>query len=120
MKEAIIAGLLLGMAPGATQARTVVPTFTTGTVTSETTTRTEVTEVINQIEYTTGSSYTVSGHNINIPGAPAPGANYSIINQGDPFQFSETLLTPGIAKETVIQRTTIVDSVTTSTSVFTQ
>ena len=120
MRDAIIAGLLLGMAHGAAQARTVVPTFTTGTVTSETTTRTEVTEIINVTEYTTGSSYTVSGHNIRIPGSPGPNTNYSIMNQGGAFQFSETSLTPGIASQTNIQRTTVIDSFTTSTSVFTQ
>ena len=98
----------------------VTPNFTSGTITSETKTRTEVIEVIKQIEYTTGTSYTVTGTNINIPGTPAPGANYTIINQGAPFQFSETHLTPGIAKETWIDRKTTEDSVTNSISVFTQ
>lgn len=102
------------------QAASVIPNFTTGTVTSETTSRTEIVEVIRQIEYSTSTSYTVSGNNINIPGAPAPGANYTIINQGAPFQFTETLMTPGIATETSIERTTTVDSFTTSISVFTQ
>ena len=98
----------------------VTPNFTSGTITSETKTRTEVIEVIKQIEYTTGTSYTVTGTNINIPGTPTPGANYTIINQGAPFQFSETHLTPGIAKETWIDRKTTEDSVTNSISVFTQ
>jgi hypothetical protein len=98
----------------------VTPNFTSGTITSETKTRTEVIEVIKQIEYTTGTSYTVTGTNINIPARPEPGANYTIINQGAPFQFSETHLTPGIAKETWIDRKTTEDSVTNSISVFTQ
>ena len=98
----------------------VTPNFTSGTITSETKTRTEVVEVIKQIEYTTGTSYTVTGTNINIPGTPAPGANYTIINQGAPFQFSETILGTGVAKETWIDRTTTQDSTTNSTSVFTQ
>jgi len=98
----------------------VTPNFTSGTITSETRTRTEVVEVIKQIEYTTGTSYTVTGTNINIPGTPSPGANYTIINQGAPFQFSETILGTGVAKETWIDRTTTQDSTTTSTSVFTQ
>ena len=119
MKEAILLGLLFGMAHGA-QAASVVPNFTSGTVTSETTTRTEVVEVINQIEYSTATSYTVSGTNINIPNSPTPGANYTIQTQGAPFHFSETMMTPGIASETSIQRTTIRDSFTTSISVFTQ
>jgi hypothetical protein len=98
----------------------VTPNFTSGTITSETKTRTEVIEVIKQIEYTTGTSYTVTGTNINIPARPEPGANYTIINQGAPFQFSETHLTPGIAKETWIDRKTTEDSVTNTISVFTQ
>jgi len=101
-------------------ANTVVPNFTIGTITAETKTRTEVVEVIKQIEYTTGNSYTVTGTNINIPDRPSPGASYSIINQGAPFQFSETQLTPGIAKETWIDRKTVEDSITNTISVFTQ
>jgi len=98
----------------------VTPNFTSGTITSETKTHTEVVETIKQIEYSTGTSYTVTGTNINIPARPGPGANYTIINQGAPFQFSETVLTPGIAKETWIDRKTTEDSVTNSISVFTQ
>jgi len=117
MKEAILLGLLLGMAHGA-QARTVVPNFTTGTVTSETTTRTEVTEIINQIEYSNATSYTVTG--VNITGSPQPGTNYSQTTPGAAFQFSETFMEPGISSETSIERSTIIESFTTSTSVFTQ
>jgi hypothetical protein len=98
----------------------VTPNFTSGTITSETKTRTEVIEVIKQVEYTTGTSYTVTGTNINIPARPEPGANYTIINQGAPFQFSETHLTPGIAKETWIDRKTVEESTTNSLSVSTQ
>ena len=108
------------MCHGASEAASVVPNFTRGTITSETTSRTEVTEIIRQIEYTTGTSYTVTGTNINIPDNPHPGANYTLITPGEPFQFSETLMGPGIATETQIERTTITDSYTTSISVFTQ
>jgi hypothetical protein len=101
-------------------AGSVTPNFTSGTITSETKTHTEVIETIKQIEYSTGTSYTVTGTNINIPGTPAPGMNYTIQTQGAPFQFSETYLTPGVAKETWIDRKTTEDSVTNSISVFTQ
>ena len=119
MKEAILLGLLLGMAHGA-QAASVVPNFTTGVVNSETTSRTEVTEVINIVEYSNANSYTVTGTNIKIPNAPAPGANYGIVTQGAPFQFTETHMSPGIASETNMTRTTVTDSTTITTSVFTQ
>lgn len=120
---AIGLGLLLGVLHGFAQpvsAASVIPNFTRGAVTSETTTRTTVTESIRQIEYSTGESYTVTGTNIRIPSNPSPQTEYSIINQGAPFQFSETYLGPGIASETWIDRTTTVESFTTSVSVFTQ
>ena len=101
-------------------ANTVVPNFTRGTITATTESTTRIVETIRQIEYTTGESYTVTGTNINIPGSPQRGANYSIMTQGAPFQFSETYLGPGVAKETWIDRTTETESVTNSVSVFTQ
>ena len=118
MKYFLAALVLLGLPLGAV-AQTV-PTFSRGTVNSTTTTKTTVTESIRQVDYSTGTSYTVTGSNINIPGTPTPGANYTIQTQGAPFQFSETLLAPGIAKETWIERTTLQESVTNSLSVFTQ
>lgn len=101
-------------------AASVVPNFTRGVVTSETTTTQTITEVIRSIEYSTGESYTVSGTNINIPKNPGPGVNYTQINPGAAFQFSETYLGPGIATETYIDRTTNTNSFTNSISVFTQ
>ena len=109
--------LLLGLPA---HAASVIPNFTRGTVTSETTSRTEVIELINQVEYSTGTSYTVTGTNINIPANPAPGAAYTIVDQGAPFQFSETFMGIGISSETSIERTTITDSTTNTISVFTQ
>ena len=120
---AIILGGLLGVLHGFSQpvhAGSVVPNFTRGTVTSETTTNTTVVELIRNVEYTTGESYTVSGTNINIPDNPRRGANYTMVIPGAPFQFSETYLGPGIASETSIDRTTTTESFTSSVSVFTQ
>jgi hypothetical protein len=102
------------------KAESVVPNFTRGTVTSTTNTKTEFTESIRQIDYTTGTSYTVTGTNINIPTNPQPGASYTIQTQGAPFQFSETVMGPGVARETWIERKTYQESVTNSLSVFTQ
>lgn len=101
-------------------ANTVVPNFTRGTINSTTESATKVIETIRQVEYTTGESYTVTGTNINIPSTPQKGAEYTIMNPGAPFQFSETYLGPGVAKETWIDRTTETNSTTTSISVFTQ
>jgi hypothetical protein len=120
---AILLGLLLGVCHGLTQpasAESVVPNFTRGTINATTESTTKIVETIRQVEYTTGTSYTVTGTNINIPGTPQQGASYSIMTQGAPFQFSETYLGPGVAKETWIDRTTETNSTTTSISVFTQ
>ena len=119
MKRILASLFLLGFSSPAL-AESVVPNFTRGTITSTTETQTKIVETIRQVEYTTGTSYTVTGTNINIPGTPAPGANYTIMEQGAPFQFSETYLGPGVATETWIDRTTEQNSTTNSVSVFTQ
>ena len=119
--RAVLLGGLLGVLHGVSvKAGNVVPNFTRGTVTSDTTSTTTVVETIHQIEYTTGSSYSVTGTNINVPSNPGRNANYSVTTPGQPFQFSETYLGPGIASETWIDRTTTINSTTNSLSVFTQ
>lgn len=120
LHQAIGAGLILGALHGAAQAAQVTPSFTTGTVTSHTETTTTVTESLRQIDLMTGSSYTVSGTNIRWDGPPVPGANYTIANPGESFQFSETYLQPGESTITDIVRTTEIFSVTDSVSVFSQ
>ena len=45
--------------------------------------------------------------------------NYTIIDSGAPFQFTETYQGPGMTNQTVIQRVTEITSVTDTTSVFT-
>jgi len=119
MRHILVGIFLLGFSCP-TLANTVVPNFTRGTINATTETTTKIVEIIRQVDYTTGTSYTVTGTNINIPGRPNQNSNYSIMNQGAPFQFSETYLGPGVAKETWIDRTTEQQSTTTSTSVFTQ
>ena len=113
----LIFGTLQG---GAASAQMVTPSFTTGTVTSRTESTTTVTESIRQVDFQTGSSYSVTGTNINIPSSPAPGMAYTQIDPSAPFQFSESFFGPGISRETSIDRTTVVETVTDSLSVFTQ
>ena len=122
MKLAVLMGLLLGFVHGAVQpARAnTVPMFTTGTSNSRTESTQTITETFAIVEYSTGNSYTMSGTNIQWDGPPRPGANYHQINPDQAFQFSETLLEPGITKETNLVRITEIQSVTTTTSVFTQ
>ncbi len=114
--------LLVAFLPlaSASVAAPVTPSFTTGTVTSHTESITTVSETIRQVDYHTGSSYTVTGTNINVPGTPGLDCPYTIHNQGQAFQFSETYFGPGISTETFIQRDTTIQSVTDSISVFSQ
>ena len=98
----------------------VTPSFTRGTMTSRTESTTTVTEAYEIVEFSTGTSYTMSGTNIRWTGKPGPEANYTQVSPGAATQFTETLLGPGISRTTNFTRETIVDSVVTSTSVFTQ
>jgi len=112
----IILLLLLACAP----AHAMTPSFTRGTQTSRTESTTTVSEAYEIVEYSTGSSYTMSGTNIQWSGQPGPTANYTMIVPGASTQFSETTLGPGISSTTNFTRETVIQSVTTSTSVFTQ
>ena len=116
----ILAGICLLGFSLPSLAAPVTPNFTSGTVTSHTESTTTVNEIIRQQDFQTGFSYTVTGTNINIPSAPSLGTKYSIINQGQSFQFSETYMGPGLIRDTTVNRTTTIQSVTDSMSVFTQ
>ena len=125
----------------------VVPNFTQGSMTSNTTTTSTVTETINSMDYNTGWQYSVTGTNVSADGSLSPtGAgsvnntsvtldgvtsqwtglnldqrpNYTLTTQGGAFQFSESYLGPGLSNHTIIQRTTTIQSVTDTTSTFTQ
>ena len=97
-----------------------VPTFTRGTMTSRTESFTRVTESYNIQDYSTGNSYTMSGTNITVPGSPSVNTNYSPTVPGASTQFSESYLGPGLSRVTNFTRTTEIQSVTESVSVFTQ
>ena len=147
MKESIGLGLFLGILHGLLQsagAVPVVPNFTQGSQTSTTETKTKVSETINSINYNTGYQYSVTGTNVQMDGSSiTPGTNstsnnidgvtsswtnlnlnnkpnWSVTKPGQAFQFTETYQGPGISNQTIIQRTTELDSVTTTTSIFSQ
>ena len=111
--------LLILTAPQA-EAAPVTPSFTTGTVTAYTESTTTVNETIKQVDYQVGFQYSVSGTNINIPTDPGVDCTYSIQTQGAPVQFTESYFGPGLTRETFIERTTVVESVTETMSVFSQ
>ena len=147
LKEAISLGGLLGILHGLLQpvgAVPVVPNFTQGSMTSHTETTSKVTETINTIDYNTGWQYTITGTNVNHDGLSiSPDTtpeskviegvnstwtnlnvnnkpNWNIVNPGEAFQFTETYQGPGISNQTIIQRTTEIQSVTDTTSIFLQ
>ena len=73
----ILAGLILLGFSSPALANTVVPNFTRGTINATTESTTKIVETIRQVEYTTGTSYTVTGTNINIPDTPTRSKLYN-------------------------------------------
>ena len=121
----------------------VVPNFTQGSMTSNTETTSTVTETINSMNYDTGYQYVITGTNISHDGntISAPNTtgnsntlngvtstwtnldlnnkpNFTITTAGDPFQFTESYSGPGLSNHTIINRTTTIQSVTNTTSTF--
>ena len=143
----ILTVLLLVSGAGAARAVPVVPNFTQGSMTSHTETTSTVTETINSMDYNTGYQYVVTGTNVEANGNLTPtGANsinstnvtldgvtstwnglnltyrpaYSIVTPGAAVPFTESYQAPGLSNHTVIQRATTINSVTDTTSTFTQ
>ncbi len=121
----------------------VVPNFTQGSMTSNTETTSTVSETINSMSYNTGYEYVITGTNIEHDGATisAPSTtgnsntlngvtstwtnldlsnkpNFTMTTPGADFQFVESYSGPGLSNHTIIQRTTTINSVTNTTSTF--
>ena len=121
----------------------VVPNFTQGSMTSQTETTSTVTETINSMNYKTGYEYVITGTNVSHDGntISAPNStgnsntlngvtstwtgldldnkpNFTLTTPGAAFQFTESYSGPGLSNHTIIQRTTEIQSVTNTTSVF--
>ena len=147
MKRILTVLLLLSGNVGAARAVPVVPNFTQGSMTSHTETTSTVTETINSMDYNTGWQYVVTGTNVESDGNLVPtgagsinatqvtldgvtstwnGLNltdrpdFTIVTPGAAFQFTESYQGPGLSNHTVIQRSTTINSVTDTTSTFTQ
>ncbi len=146
MKRVLLALIALGIA-SPVNAVPVVPNFTQGSMTSNTTTTSTVTETINSMDYNTGWQYVVTGTNVEASGNLVPtGAgstnntnvtldgvtsqwtglnldqrpNFTMTTPGAAFQFTESYQGPGLSNHTIIQRVTTINSVTDTTSTFTQ
>ena len=125
----------------------VVPNFTQGSMTSVTTQTVTTSETINSMDYATGWTYSVSGSGVELESGSTNVAPYVTTTQtntvdgvtstwtgldlstnnkpnwvqseaGGAFQFTEHYSGPGLQTHTVIQRETTVQSVTESTSIF--
>jgi len=139
----IVVTALIALIPQSVGAVPVVPNFTQGSMTSNTETTSTVTETINSMSYDTGYQHVITGTNISHDGntisSPTTTGNsntlngvtstwtgldleqkpnFTITNPGQAFQFTETYSGPGLKNHTVINRTTEIQSVTTTTSVF--
>ena len=124
----------------------IVPNFVQGNMSSTTTTQSTLTESITSKDYSTGYEYTVTGTGIQHDGGSrSPDAtsitgtvgghsytwtgadmttkpNWTLTNptSGNAFQLTETYSGPGLQNVTTINRTIETESVTTTTSVFSQ
>ena len=124
----------------------VVPNFTQGSMTSVTTQTVTTNETINSMDYATGWTYSVSGSGVEVESGttispdvtttqtnPNNGVtstwtgldlstnntpNLKQTEAGNAFQFTEHSSGPGRQTHTIIQRETTVQSVTESTSIF--
>ena len=143
-QEAIGLGLVLGVIHGLTAPSwsvPVVPNFTQGSMTSHTETTQKITETINSMDYNTGYQYSATGSGISVNGNLSPGTGatnvtidgvtstwtgvtskpqFTQTTPGEAFQFTETYQGPGLSQQTIIQRTTEVQSITDTTSIFSQ
>jgi len=128
--------LLLMLCAPAAHAIPVVPNFKQGSLTSHTETTSKVTETIVSESYGTGWEYTASGVNVQHDGSSlTPGStsvnswtglntsakpNWTIVNPGEAFQFSETYSGPGLSNITTIQKLTEVTQITDTISSFSE
>ena len=143
--HAIAVGAIIVLTPQSVGAVPVVPNFTQGSMTSHTETTSTVTETINSMDYNTGWQYVVTGTNVSSDsGNLTPGGTtqsqvtldgvtstwngldlnqrpeFTMTTPGAAFQFTESYQGPGLSNHTIIQRTTTIQSVTDTTSTFTQ
>ena len=144
MKRYLLLLLLLNSWQKPVIAVPVVPNFSSGTMSAVTRTTQNVTESIVSSDFNTGHTYTINGTNLSIDGStlsPPPeqtvqtidgvsytwtGAdltqkpNVTIATPGQAFQYAESYIGPGLSNMTTINRTTVLESTTETTSVFSQ
>lgn len=142
----IRAWLLVLLLPSSALAAPIVPQFTQGQLNSRVESTTVIQESITSYNYRTGYSYSAAGHNVetvgDVPISPdatvsnnqtVGGVNFSwtspnletkpqwqVVNAGESWSLTESFMAPGLDAVTQVQRTITTESVTESTSVFSQ
>ena len=126
-------------------AQSVIPNFQQGVLNQRSETKSTTVEDIKSFDIRNGYQLTIGGENVeSSTGNVAPAGwtkldttvqgvgttyvspnldnkpTFSIVNQGDIFQYYETLETPGITNYTHIIRTTQIENITDTTSTFSQ
>ena len=126
-------------------AQSVIPNFQQGVLNQRSETKGTTVEDIKSFDIRNGYQLTIGGENVeSSTGNVAPAGwtkldttiqgvgttyvspnldnkpTFSIVNQGESFQYYETLETPGITNFTHIQRTTQIENITDTTSTFSQ
>jgi len=137
--------LLLSFFSVPVYAQNVIPNFQQGVLTQRSETKSTTVEDIKSFDIRNGYQLTIGGENVkSSTGNVAPtgwtkldttvqgvGTTYvspnlnnkptfSIVNEGQSFQYFETLETPGITNYTQILRTTTIENVTDTLSTFSQ
>ena len=137
--------LLLSFFSVPVYAQNDIPNFQQGVLTQRSETKSTTVEDIKSFDIRNGYQLTIGGENVqSSTGNVAPtgwtkldttvqgvGTTYvspnldnkpdfSIVNEGQSFQYYETLETPGITNYTHIQRTTQIENVTDTVSTFSQ
>ena len=137
--------ILLSLFSAPVYAQSVIPNFNQGVLTQRSETKSTVVEDIKRFDIRNGYQLTVGGENVkSSTGNVAPdgwtklnttiqgtGTTYispnldnkptfSIVNEGESFQYYETLESPGITNYTHILRTTQIENITDTTSTFSQ
>ena len=137
--------LLLSFFSVPVYAQSVIPNFQQGVLTQRSETKSTTVEDIKSFDIRNGYQLTIGGENVkSSTGDVAPAGwtkldttvqgvgttyvspnldnkpTFSIVNEGQSFQYFETLETPGITNYTHIQRTTQIENVTDTLSTFSQ
>lgn len=110
----------------------VIPNFSQGVVSSHSESKTVVRESIVSESYRTGFEYSVSGSGVEpasgVVSPPVSDTTMTLSGRsswkqsvpGAAFQFAETYSGPGLIEKVMIERETIIETVTDSTSTFSQ